>query len=68
MLAKRRKAKVKMKDSKLQRRATAQALQAHEVCSAGRIIIVKQVQFKRPIVLVQYFAKDDMPNRVNSLQ
>ena len=68
MLAKRRKAKLKMKDSKSQRRATAHALQAHGVCSAGRSIIVKQVQFKRPIVLVQYFAKYYMPNKVNYIQ
>ena len=68
MLAKRKKTKVKMKDNKSQRRATSQALQAHEVCSAGRSRIVKQVQFKRPIVAVQYFTKDDMPNKVNSLQ
>ena len=68
MLAKRRKAKVKMKDSKSQRRATSQALQAHEVCSSGRSRTAKHVQFKRPIVLVKYFAKDDMPNKVNSLQ
>ena len=52
MLAKIRKAKFKMKDSKSQIRATAQALQAHEVCSAVRSRIVKQVQLKRPIVSV----------------
>ena len=68
MLAKIRKDKDKMKDGKSQIRAIAQALQAHKVCSAGRISIVKQVKFKRPIVSVQYFAKDDMQNKVNSLQ
>ena len=68
MLAKRRKAKVKIKDSKSQRRATSQALQAHKVYSAGRRRIIKQLEFKRPIVAVQYLAKDDMPNKVNSLQ
>ena len=68
MLAKRRKTKFITKDSKSQRRATSQALQAHEVCSAGRSRIVKQVQFNISIVAVQYFAKDDMPNKVNSLQ
>ena len=41
MLSKRRKEKVKMKDSKSQRRAIAQAHQAHAVCSAGQSIIVK---------------------------
>ena len=42
MLDKRRKAKVKMKDSKSQRRETAQALKAHKVCSAGRKRFVRK--------------------------
>ena len=48
MLAKIIKTKVKMKDSKSQRRATAQALQAHAVCSTGQSRIIKKYSSREP--------------------